>query len=106
MTREELLSFLPGAKVTRVVSTGSTYYWVNGADGTFVVSTDNKKHGSVMGTQGTTSPGTWMVDDQGRYCINIEWRRESEKWCAFIIKADDGYYLNKVEPRRKIEFEK
>lgn len=106
MNRDELLAFLPETKVTHVSKAGSTRIWSNAREGTLLASSDNKKHGSVMGTGAASSTGTWMVNDEGKYCVHIEWKRESEKWCASILKAADGYYLNSVEPTRKIDFAK
>jgi hypothetical protein len=107
MTREELLSFLPGTKVTHTASSGSLHRWNNEPDGTLVANTDNKKYGNALGTQSAASRGTWKVNDEGKYCIQIDWRRELEKWCAQILKSPDGiYYLNVVDAGHKIEFAK
>ena len=47
------------------------------------------------------------INDADKYCIEIDWKRELEKWCATIVKGEDGtYYLGKVDPARKIEFTK
>jgi hypothetical protein len=107
MTREELLAFLPGTKVTHVAQSGSLRNWINEPDGKFVASTDNKKFGSALGTSTANSPGTWRVDDSGKYCIEIDWKRINEKWCSFILKSADGnYYLNVADDKHKIEFAK
>lgn len=105
MSRDELLSFLPGAKVTHVTQAGSERHWTNQTDGTLVASSSNKKFGSVLGTQGGTQAGTWTINEEGKYCIDIDWRRIHEKWCADILKTEDGaYYLNAVDDKHKIEF--
>jgi hypothetical protein len=105
MTRAELLSFLPGTKVTHVNSGGSTRIWTNRPDGTLMASSDGKKYGGAFGAPGSSS-GTWKVNDEGQFCISIDWKREAENWCSSILKTADGYYLAKVDPRRKIEFAK
>lgn len=105
MSREELLSFLPGTKVTHMSETGSSRTWTNEPDGKFVISSDNKKYGSVMGTQSATARGTWMVNDTGRYCVDTDWKRVNEKWCAYILKGPDGaFYLNTADAAHKIGF--
>lgn len=105
MTREELLSFLPGAKVKHISQAGSERHWINEMDGTLVANSNNKLYGNSTGTQSATQAGTWMINDEGKYCIDIDWKRVHEKWCAFIIKGQDGgYYLNTVDDKRKIEF--
>lgn len=105
MTREELLSFLPGTKVIHMNSGGSTRIWTNNPDGTLMASSDGKKYGGALGAPGS-SAGTWKVNEEGKFCISIDWRREAENWCSSILKAPDGYYLGKVAPRSKIEFVK
>lgn len=107
LTADELKAFLPGTKVTHHNKVGSLRHWVNNADGSFVASSDNKKYGSALGTQSAQAPGKWNVNDDGKYCIAIEWGRVSENWCAFILKTSAGeFYLNAVEADRKIEFAK
>lgn len=107
MTKDELLTFLPGTKVTHTSKAGSLRRWTNEPDGKFVVSSDNKKYGSAMGNRGASRPGTWMVNDEGKYCIEIDWKREQEKWCAYVLKsADDAYYLNVADDNHRIEFAK
>lgn len=107
MTKDDLLAFLPGTKVTHISSAGSERHWTNGPDGKFVASSTNKLYGSALGTSVVTNPGTWTVNDEGKYCIDIDWSRVHEKWCAFVLKgADDTYYLNVVDAKHKIEFAK
>lgn len=105
MTRDELLSFLPGAKVTHISQAGSERHWTNNSDGTLVANNNNKLYGNSIGTQAATQAGTWMVNDEGKYCIDIDWKRVHEKWCANILKSQDGaYYLNVVDDKHKIDF--
>lgn len=109
MTKEELLSFLPGTKVTHVASSsGSLRNWTNEPDGKFVASTNNKKFGSAMGTTaGSAGQGSWKVNDEGKYCVDIAWKRVQESWCASVLKGADGvYYLGVADDSHKIEFAK
>jgi hypothetical protein len=107
MTRDELLAFLPGTKVTHTTDAGSVRHWTNEPAGKFVASSTNKKIGNALGTQAASGAGTWTVNDAGKYCIDIDWRRLQENWCAYVLKSPDGaYYLNVAEPQHKIEFEK
>ncbi len=102
---EELAALLSGAKVTHVSRYGSIRYWTNQPDGSLVASTDNKNYGGATGTKGSSARGTWSINGDGKYCVQIDWRREAENWCAAIVKAADGaYYLNSVDPAKKIEF--
>jgi len=105
LSKDELTALVTNAETSYLTRSGSLHRWRNDPGGSFVVSTDDKKHGSVMGMKGSSAPGTWRISDDGKYCVQIEWRREKEDWCAYVVKGEDGgYYLNKVEPARKIEF--
>jgi hypothetical protein len=108
LSGDELKTLVTGATVTHVArSTGSTRRWKNDVDGSFMATSNNKKYGNALGQHSTSSPGTWSINDEGKYCVRIDWKREEEKWCAYIVRAaDGGYYLNSVEPGREIEFSK
>ncbi len=107
LSRDELAAFLPGTEVTHVSRAGSLRRWKNEADGTFVASSDNKKYGSATGASYASASGTWRVSDEGRYCIQIDWRKEAESWCSYIVKGPDGsFYLGTVDDARRIEFKR
>ena len=106
MSKKELLSFLPGKHCARITKAGSQHRWVNEPDGKFVVSTSNKKYGSPLGVRNVTGHGTWKVNDEGKYCIDIDWKREPESWCSFVLKGKDGeYFLGVADKAHRIEFE-
>lgn len=106
VTGDELRTLVTGAKVHHTNSFGSERRWVDEPDGTFVASSSNKKFGSALSAPATSS-GKWFINDADKYCIEIDWKRELEKWCATIVRGEDGtYYLGKVDPARKIEFTK
>lgn len=94
LSKEELNQLLPGAKMTRVTSGGNTHLWKNDADGSFIVSSDNRdKAGS-----NSTAQGKWHISEDGRYCVLIEWRRNpTEEWCRYVLKAGADYYATKSD---------
>lgn len=105
MTRDELLAFLPGAKVTHFSQAGSERHWTNETDGTLIANSNNKLYGNAIGTQSASHAGTWTINEEGKYCIDIDWKRVHEKWCASVLKSQDGgYYLNTVDDKHKIVF--
>ena len=107
LSGEELKTLVTGATVAHVAKTGSQRRWKNDEDGSFMATSNNKKYGNALGQHSTASPGTWSINSEGKYCVQIDWKHETEKWCAFIVKGTDGgYYLNSVDPSRKIEFSK
>ncbi len=107
MTRDELLYFLPGTKVTHINAGGSERHWTNQPDGTLYATTNNKIFGSGTGSVVVGNAGTWKVNEEGKYCFDVDWKTVSEKWCATILKGEgDTYYLGKVDEKRKIVFAK
>lgn len=107
MTRDELLSLLPGTKVTHINAGGSERHWTNEPDGTLYATSNNKMLGSGTGSAVYGHPGTWKVNEEGKYCFDVDWNTVSEKWCATILKGEgDTYYLGKVDEKRKIVFAK
>jgi hypothetical protein len=97
LSKAEVTELLTGAKMSRVSGRGNVHYWTNDPGGKFVISSDNRGAGAV-GVQGrtTTSPGTWQISDDGRYCVLIEWKGvPTEEWCRFILQTSDGYYATR-----------
>ncbi|MCU0924371.1 MAG: DUF995 domain-containing protein [Burkholderiaceae bacterium] len=108
LSGEELKALVTGATVAHVSKSGNPRRWKNAPDGALMATSDRLRSGRLMGQQAASSPGTWSINDEGKYCVRIDWRtREEEKWCAYIVRAaDGGHYLNSVEPGREIEFSK
>lgn len=105
LSKDELTALVTNTESSYLTRSGSLQRWRNDPSGKFVASTDNKKHGGAMGMRASSAPGSWRINDEGKYCVQIEWRRDTEDWCAFIVKGEDGsYYLTRVDPARKIEF--
>jgi len=108
LSADDLKQLISGAKVVSRTDAGSTRRWENKADGTFVASSDS------VGKAGRARPhsgnGTWRVADGGTYCVDIQWPLAPEKWCRYIFKASDKYYLvGKLEesaPAHELEFSK
>lgn len=110
LSKEDLASLLPGTKAVYVIKAGSIHRWTNEPDGKFVASTDAKTV-SMSSRSGGTAHGTWRLSDDGKYCINIEWKNVTEDWCSFVFRGSDGgYYLagsdNPAAEKRRIEFTK
>ncbi|WP_087686703.1 DUF995 domain-containing protein [Pandoraea sp. PE-S2R-1] len=91
---DDLRSLMPGAHITNLLNNGSTRKWVNETDGSLNATTDNKGGiGSTTRTVQTAhATGTWSVNDNGSYCVNLEWRSLTENWCRFMFKVGDKYY--------------
>lgn len=107
LSKEELASVLPGTKAVYVIKAGSIHRWTNEPDGKFVASSDAKTV-SMSSRVGGTARGTWRVSDDGKYCVNIDWKNVTENWCQFVFRASDGgYYLSGTDDpqaeKRKIE---
>jgi len=97
LTRDELSQLLPGAKMSRVTSKGNTHFWTNDADGTFVISSDNRDRGKGSSAR----HGKWHISDDGRYCVLIEWKTvDTEEWCRYIVRSGGVYYGTKSDKTR------
>jgi hypothetical protein len=85
LSANELKEQMPNAKVVSY-SEENTRRWKNDPDGKFVASSDAGRH------KLKTAQGTWHVDDNGTYCVTLEWPKSSESWCRYIFKVGDKYY--------------
>ena len=95
LSRDDLLALMSGARMKRINEKGSTHLWTNEPGGEMTVSSDN---GGGL-AKSSTAKGKWSISEDGRYCLNIQWKRESEESCRFILKTADGYFaVNALEP--------
>lgn len=100
----DLKALLAGAKVVNQSPTGSTRSWDNRADGDLVASSDGRGNNPPRSISGN---GTWKVDDNGAYCVQIRWTTLTEAWCRYVYKAADKYYtfLTQDDTARAWEFQ-
>lgn len=91
---DELRSLMPGAHVTNIINNGSTRKWINEPDGSLNATSDNKGNIGSGGrsVQVAHATGTWSVNDNGSFCVNLEWRAVTENWCRFMFKVGDKYF--------------
>jgi hypothetical protein len=91
---DDLRSLMPGAHITNTLNNGSTRKWVNDTNGSLNATSDNKGNIGSGGrsVQVAHATGTWSVNDNGSYCVNLEWRALTENWCRFMFKVGDKYY--------------
>jgi Protein of unknown function (DUF995) len=94
LTKDDLGRLLPDARMSRLTGKGNTQIWKNDADGSFVISSDNR---DVQG-QNSTAQGKWHISEDGRYCVLIEWKKNpTEEWCRYILKAGNEYYATRSD---------
>jgi Protein of unknown function (DUF995) len=94
LTKDDLGRLLPNARMSRLTGKGNTQIWKNDADGSFVISSDNR---DVQG-QNSTAQGKWHISEDGRYCVLIEWKKNpTEEWCRYILKAGNEYYATRSD---------
>jgi len=97
LSKEYLATFIPGTRVVYVIKGGSTHRWTNEFDGKFAASTDAKTI-NLIGAGSYTAPGNWHISDDGKYCVEINWKRYPESWCRFIFRRPDGgYYMTDTD---------
>jgi hypothetical protein len=102
LSKEQLEQLLPGARMSRKNPTGSTNLWTNEPGGAFIISTDNKSRIATSTiAQISSSPGTWHISPEGKYCVTIEWKKvPTEDWCRYVFQTDDGYYVSRTDQNR------
>src|SRR5258706_12115598 len=67
LSKQDLEKLLPGARMSRVTTAGSTQFWSNDTGGSFVVSTDNRSQpGRAVSGR---ARGTWRIDGPGACCL-------------------------------------
>jgi hypothetical protein len=95
LTRAELLVLMPGARMSRTNDKGNTHHWTNEPGGEMVVSSDNRSDGRA-----STARARWHIDDAGRYCLVVAWKRgEAEDSCRFVLQTREGYFaVNELQP--------
>jgi len=97
LAKDDLAAFIPGTRAVYVIKGGSTHRWTNEPDGKFVASTDSKSV-YLVGVRAFTAPGTWRISDDGKYCIDIGWKRYPESWCRFVYREPSGgYYMTNTD---------
>jgi len=91
LTAAELNDLLPNAKVISRTQQGSTRTWQNKLNGTLSASTDGR--GFAGGRNNYASAeGTWKVNENGRWCVNIKWPAAADDWCRVMFKVGNKYY--------------
>ncbi|MEQ1685599.1 MAG: DUF995 domain-containing protein [Burkholderiaceae bacterium] len=94
LSKDELTQLLPGAKMSRFTGKGNTNAWKNDADGSFIISSDNRDRAGFN----STARGKWHISEDGRYCVLIEWRvNPTEEWCRYVVKAGADYYTTRSD---------
>jgi hypothetical protein len=104
LSKEELQSFIPGTEASYINRHGSVHAWTNELDGKFVASTVSPRYN--MTGKRSTGHGSWRISDDGKYCIEIGWKRDPESWCSFVWRTADGYALGADAPDRPIQLKK
>jgi hypothetical protein len=90
LSQEELNQLLPNARVVSYIG-GGTRTWTHEAGGKFSAYGDARGGVRQLQTQ-ARGHGEWRVNQNGQYCVAIEWTKRSEKWCRYIFKVGEKYY--------------
>lgn len=88
VTGNDLKALVTGSTSVNKTRQGSTRRWANSDDGKFTASTT----GAGGGGYASTGQGTWSINDRNQYCVAIEWKTTSEKWCAFVFRTPERTY--------------
>lgn len=108
LSAQELRGIAEGAKVSIVSVDRFFQQWENESGGKLAASTRNLNANNPRLGYGN---GTWRIEDDGRYCVEIAWARSSMNWCRHIFRSGDKLYSSaeSTNPNGKayeIEFKK
>jgi Protein of unknown function (DUF995) len=89
VSKDDLAALLAGASLTRQVERGDIYINTQ-KDGTLNAYYQSK----MRNARQLKGYGTWLVNDDGKYCLEIKWERgfEDVSGCRDMYKAGDDYY--------------
>jgi hypothetical protein len=90
LSKNDLQTFLPGTKLIHLSDTGITRRWENSPNGVFVAVAESRQ--SWASARFANGHGKWHIGDNGTYCVSIEWTRQTEQWCRFVLRQGDKYY--------------
>jgi hypothetical protein len=90
LTKEDVEKLVTGANVYNR-GTQTERWWDNLPEGKI---RSARGAGSFSHNRSFTGDGTWQVNDQGQYCVDLLWgnSRNPEKWCRFLFKVGSDYY--------------
>ncbi|MBN3752006.1 DUF995 domain-containing protein [Paraburkholderia sp. Tr-20389] len=81
------MALIPGATILRENTAGALRQWVDVPDGTLTVYWAG---GGFLQSQ--SASGKWSVTDDGRFCLQIDWKDKPENWCRFLERTPKGAY--------------
>ena len=89
LSAQDLRGVVEGAKATTISASNFSQQWENESGGKLAASSIDLKSSRPRPNYGS---GTWRIEDDGRYCVEIAWPRSSEKWCRHIFRSGDKLY--------------
>ena len=87
LTRPELEKLLTGAQISLSDDAGGVQTWTHPSRGALLASL--KRAGSARPVNGQ---GTATIDQNGAYCVKIEWPQALESWCRRVLLLRGSYY--------------
>jgi hypothetical protein len=89
LTKIEVEKLLSGARISLADTDGATRSWIHGLRGNLIASLTRPSTGASRAVNGQ---GTARIDQNGAYCVRIEWPSTLESWCRRIFSLNGGYY--------------
>lgn len=93
LSRDEVLALVTGSRAESTGRTGSDRQLDHGKDGRMT----GRSYGANQRSGGTAAEGTWRVNDNGAYCVDLNWKGATvnvdEKWCGGLWKVGGAYYV-------------
>lgn len=90
---DEVRALVAGKRSENVSRQGSRREFEHDADGKI----RGRLHSQGARAAGIPGEGTWSIDGNGRYCIDMKWspvgqQPIDEKWCGAIWQAGESFY--------------
>ena len=91
LSAQDLRAAAEGARASYRAENRWLLQWKNEPGGKLSASA-NPPAGSSPDVRQVYAKGTWRIQDDGQYCLEIDRPRAPEKWCRFIYKAGSKFY--------------
>jgi len=91
LTAQQLRAAAEGASASYRAENRWLLQWKNEAGGKLQASA-TPPAGAGPETRGQYGKGTWRIEDDGKYCLQVSHPKEPQTWCRFIYKAGNKTY--------------
>lgn len=91
LTREQLATAVPNARMEQTNQYGALRRWVNNPDGSATI-LRYPRPGAKAATV-SKATGRWSITDDGKYCLEEDWSTKAggtAHWCSLMYMDSEG----------------